>query len=481
MSVARHTIYNLIGSVVPLAVSLVTVPLYLEVIGLERYGMLAIFWTLLGFLGFLSLGMGPAVTQRLATMAGASDRERSQLVWTAFVVNLAMALVGSLLVLGLAHLYFDRMSSTPAGLRAEVEAAIPWLAVALPVSLAGGVLAGALQGRQRFGILNIINSISAVGIALAPLATAYFVGPSLPGLAIATVGVNLLILAMLAVASTEAVPLLKPARPSAPLIRSLATYGGWMTGTTLLSPVVTMVDRFLIGALLGPAAVSAYVIPYNLVSRVILLPSSLGSATLPRFAGADRAEEQRLQSVTIKSLIALLTPISVVAIAALAPFLRFWIGSALAATATPIGVVLVAGFWMHGVAYVSSTIVMGRGRPDLLMKLLIAYLIPYLALLYLLTEAMGPIGAAIAWCFKAACDPLLLFVTKPDRSSVIKILEGAAVVVAGVAIGLILPWTSAGYWLGLAGLLALSCYLGWEILSHWLGRVATWTRVSVRA
>ena len=124
---------------------------------------------------------------------------------------------------------------------------------------------------------------------------------------------------------------------------------------------------------------------------------------------------------------------------------------------------------------------MGRGRPDLLMKLLLAYLVPYLALLYFLVDTMGAVGAAVAWCFKAACDPLLFFFTKPDRSSVAKIFEGAAVVIAAVAVGLILPWTSAGYWLGLAGLLALACYLGWEILSHRLGRVVAWVHVSARA
>ncbi len=207
MSVARHTAYNFAGAVVPLAVSLVTVPLYLKVIGLERYGLLAIFWTLLGFLGFLSLGMGPAVTQRLATMAQATDRDRSQLVWTALGVNLAMAVAGSLLVITLARFYFDRLSATPAGLQAEVEQAIPWLGLALPLSMTGGVLAGALQGRQRFGILNLINGASATGVAIVPLATAYFVGPRLPNLAIATVCVNLAVLLMLAVASAKAVPL----------------------------------------------------------------------------------------------------------------------------------------------------------------------------------------------------------------------------------------------------------------------------------
>ena len=63
MSVARHTAYNFVGAVVPVAVSLVTVPLYLKVIGLDRYGVLAIFWSLLSSLDFISLGMGPAVAQ----------------------------------------------------------------------------------------------------------------------------------------------------------------------------------------------------------------------------------------------------------------------------------------------------------------------------------------------------------------------------------------------------------------------------------
>ena len=480
MSVARHTAYNFAGAVVPLAVSLVTVPLYLKVIGLERYGLLAIFWTLLGFLGFLSLGMGPAVTQRLATMAQATDRDRSQLVWTALGVNLAMAVAGSLLVIVLARFYFDRLSATPAGLQAEVEQAIPWLGLALPLSMTGGVLAGALQGRQRFGILNLINGASATGVAIVPLATAYFVGPRLPNLAIATVCVNLAVLLMLAVASAKAVPLVKPVRPSTGVIRELATYGGWMTGTTLLAPVVNVVDRFIIGALLGPAAVSAYVIPYNLVSRVVLLPASLHSAVLPRFAAADREEERRLQTITLKALIAVLTPVSVIAIAALAPFLRFWIGPQLASTAAPIEVILVVGFWIHGLGYISSTVVMGRGRPDLLMKLLLAYLIPYLALLYILVERIGAVGAAVAWSIKAACDPLLFFYTKPDRSSVARLFEGVAVMIAAMAIGLALPWTSAGYWLGLGGLLVLSCYLGWETVSHWLNKALAWFHVAAR-
>ena len=83
MTLARHSGYNFLGALFPLAVSLITVPLYIELIGVERYGVLALFWLVLGFSGFLDFGMGLAVAQRIATLRHGSDEDRSRVFWTA--------------------------------------------------------------------------------------------------------------------------------------------------------------------------------------------------------------------------------------------------------------------------------------------------------------------------------------------------------------------------------------------------------------
>jgi len=61
-----------------------------------------------------------------------------------------MALVGGVLLVVAAHFYFDRVSATP-DLRAEVEDAIGWLGLALPLSLTSGVLPPETPGATRPG------------------------------------------------------------------------------------------------------------------------------------------------------------------------------------------------------------------------------------------------------------------------------------------------------------------------------------------
>ena len=70
---------NVGGMVLPMLVGVLTVPGLLQRLGQEKFGVLALGWALVGYFGFLDLGMGRALTQYLASadQAGVSRQEQA--------------------------------------------------------------------------------------------------------------------------------------------------------------------------------------------------------------------------------------------------------------------------------------------------------------------------------------------------------------------------------------------------------------------
>ena len=106
MKLARNSLYTLTSSLIPLAISIITVPFFVMQIGAERYGALAIAWLLLGYFGAADFGIGRAITQRIAAMQDESAATRAGAVWSALVSISALALVTAALLFGFAYWYF---------------------------------------------------------------------------------------------------------------------------------------------------------------------------------------------------------------------------------------------------------------------------------------------------------------------------------------------------------------------------------------
>jgi O-antigen/teichoic acid export membrane protein len=458
MGIARNTGYNIAGSVIPLVVSIVTVPLYIHTVGVERYGVLALCWLILGFMGFMNLGMGPAVAQRLASLHAAGDDERSRVLWTAIWLNLAMGAVAALLVLLFAGAYFGHMAETSSHLSGEVRHATPLLALMIPIVMLSGVMMGALQGREYFFAMNSINSLSSILMSLMPLVWAVLVGPDLGGLIAAALIGKLAALLLTCIVCRRAVPVRRIGPPVPALMRKLISYGGWVTITSLIVPVITSLDRFVVGGIAGAAAVSIYVIPYNLVSRVSIFPISLAGALFPRFAASAKEQANDLEWDSVAALLWVMTPVSITLIAVMGPFLHLWIGNALARQSTPLGYILVFGFWANSVAHVPYAFLEARGRPDLIAKYHIGILFPYLLVLYLCLHFFGILGAAIAWSARSFFDPSLFILTGSFRRIVPRLLVPALLVLSAMATALAFDWTSWPHWLLLAALLAIALY-----------------------
>ena len=63
-----------------LAVAIVTVPIYIHHVGDARYGVISIVWILLGYFGFLDLGLSRASTNALSKLRDAPQPDRARVL-----------------------------------------------------------------------------------------------------------------------------------------------------------------------------------------------------------------------------------------------------------------------------------------------------------------------------------------------------------------------------------------------------------------
>jgi len=406
-SLKRNTAINLLGALAPMLVSLLTLPPYLRVIGEVRFGVLTLVWIVFGYFLVLDLGMGRAMSHHVAKAADPQTLRR--LFWSGVLINGTLGLAGGLLLFSLSHLLMGTLIRVPPEFLDEVRSALPWLVFAMPLATIGSVLTGVLEGKERFLTLNLLGVSGAVLSQVAPLTLALVHGPGLGGLVAIVTGVRLLSTGLAAVACGRALPVLGLPCFDRGTAHQLLGFGGWVTVSGVITPLLGTIDRLMIGAMAGAQALTHYTVPSSLVSRAQIISSSVASVLFPRFSQQERHAAEEGARLAMRCLAAAMTPTVVIGMLVLGAFLEVWVGHSLAVTAAPIGTVLLIGIWVNSLSWIPFTLLQGLGRPDVTARIHALEVVPYMGALALGLAVAGPLGAAWAWSLRVVADLGLLF------------------------------------------------------------------------
>jgi O-antigen/teichoic acid export membrane protein len=411
---ARNVIWNFLGTGAPLLVGIVAIPILIDSLGTERFGVLALAWMFVGYFSLFDLGLGRALTQMLARMLGSGDIESiPRLFWTAMVLVTALGVVGTLAAAGLSEWLVGDVLRVPAELRKETLTSFYILAASIPVVIGTTGLRGTLEAYQRFDLVNAVRI---------PLGILTFLGPvmvlplstSLP----AVIGVLALARLVSWIAYAVLCARVEPAirtsgRFDINLLGPLLTFGGWMTVTNIIGPLMVYMDRFLIGAVVSLSAVAYYATPFEVVSKLLVIPAAIMGVLFPAFSAAltvDRDRAARLFGRVVEYIFLALFPITLLVVMFAREGLMVWLGIEFAENSTYVLQLLMIGIFINSHGQVPFGLIQGAGRPDLTAKLHMFELPLYLILLWWLLNDFGIIGAAVAWVLRIVIDTVLLFV-----------------------------------------------------------------------
>lgn len=410
----KNWVLNISGQVLPLIAALVTMPYIVRGLGPERFGVLSIVWAVLGSVALFDLGLSRSTTKFVAECLGRGEGQRfPSLFWTSLWSQTLLGIMGGVLMASAIPHVVGRYLKLSASGAAETKLSFLILAFSFPVVLGGNSIRGVLEAVQRFDVVNYIRIPTYVVMFLLPAIVLPF-GLGLPAIVFLLVVSRLTAGLIYLAVCLRMFPSARQNRSlDNKLLGPLLSYGGWVSISNFLAPLLVYADRFVIGSVLGMSYVSYYTAPQEALTRGSLLPGTLLTTLFPALAslGASgaRGRVQQLCARAFKSLLLLMTPCLLVVFVFARQMLQVWLGEDFATRSAVVLQIFCVGMLVNSLAYVPFFLLQGLGRPDVTGKIHLVELPVYAVALAILLPRMGLAGAAMAWSFRLFVDACLLF------------------------------------------------------------------------
>jgi O-antigen/teichoic acid export membrane protein len=415
---AKNVVWNLLSVAAPFLVAIITIPILIDAIGKERFGLLAISWMLVGYFSMFDFGLGRALTVLVAKYIGEHrEPEIPTLTWTALTLMSILGLIVFVVILWLSPWIVDEVLKVPAELIEETHRAFYLLSASIPLVIITVGLRGVIEAYQRFDLLTAIRIPMGILTFVGPVAVLPFSVSLYPIVAVLLAGRFLAALAHLLLLFRLLPDIKKKYQFDRTNIRSLLSFGGWMTVSNMIVPIMVSMDRFVIGAVLSVTAVAFYTTPYEIVSRLLIIPSAFVAVLLPAQSTVlavgnhqNRQHSTRLFNKSLSYIFISLFPLVLVISVFSFDALNLWVGDEFAKNGYLVMQWLVAGVFFYGLSLVPYSLVQSAGHPDWSAKLHIFELPLYLGVLWWSLLEYGILGAAVTWTLRALIDALALYV-----------------------------------------------------------------------
>mgnify|MGYP003382305607 CR=1 FL=1 len=399
----RASAVSLVGRVISIGGTLITIPLVLNHLGPERYGLWMTLSVIFVFLRLADGGVTIGLIALVSRADGVGDFARIRALFaSAFAITIAVAaLLAALAVLVRFVDWHWLLKISDPALQADAAAATVIIILSMALGFPSGVVRQGRTGLQQGAEANLWDLAGSLITFVGQVAVVYL-KLGLIALAAVTAFTPVIVNTVMSVVffvgkGRDLLPRAKSA--SRPVARALFVSGSMFMALTLVQALSLQIDTVLIARLIGVTQVADYSIVQKLMSQPQLL---ITMYLIPQFAAYSEALTRGDHDWIVrqfKRTVLIATLLSVAACGLLAfaasPLLKLWIGSAISPSPT-----LVASLAVYGVvATVANVFTYFFFALGLYRQVILAYalmIVINIPLALILIPQIGPAGAAIA-------------------------------------------------------------------------------------
>ena len=381
--------------------SLLFVPFYLQILGVEAYGLIGLYISLQLALALLDAGLRPTLAREMARFTGgAMDAAAIRIILRSIELPLlALSLLIAMIMFAAAPWLAQSWVHPQSLDAATVTQAFRVMGLVAAAQFLEAAYDSSLSGLQRQVLQNAIVTLIATLRGFGALVVLWF-APQLSAFFLWQAAVALLSCLLLALAVYRSLP---PAdarvRFSARALHSIRSYASGMFGIAVLALLLTQSDKFVLARFMPLSDVGHYTLAASLVGVIAMLSGPIGNAFYPRLTELIQRDDKAAVAATFHRLSGLMALVVGSAAAMLVLFgerlMNAWIRNPeLSLRAAPLLALLAIAVLFNALTSLPYFLQLAHGVTRIALRSNFALLFVFIPALVFAASHFGGVGAA---------------------------------------------------------------------------------------
>lgn len=401
----KNLIANFLGKSWTALLSIIFLPIYVKLLGIESFGIVGLYTTLLALFNLLDFGLSTTLNREISRMTSLSTpaEEYRDLTRTLEYVYWGIALALGIIIFSLSPFLSDYWLTTKHLSSDCVRRATNFMAITIFFQWPFSLYSGGLMGLNKQVQLNIIIIICSTFRWLGMILILTFVSATIDTFFIWQTLINALQTLSAALIFWKNLPKASTLpRFDKNLLTQIGKFSIGMTGIMILSAILTQTDKIIISKMLPLEDFGYYNFATSISSSLFIVISIVQATYFPLFSRIIASKNsQELTKVyhTGCQLITILTvPITILFFFFSSEIIYLWTGDQLITGKTSvIAGLLMLGSLLNGLMTLPYTLQIAHGWTKLSLYQNVIAIVILIPLLVLAIYFFNTIGAACIW------------------------------------------------------------------------------------
>lgn len=410
----KNTIFNSIGFVWPIIISLIFTPYIVKNLGDDAYGIMGLTGLLWGYFALLDMGLGSGNIKYVSEYIATKKYEKiNAVINSLLLIYIFLGSFGLIIIFTLSAYFTKTVFNIPSDYIGIGIFAFEISAFGFFISTIKPVFDGIPKALNRFDIYNKINIVFGTLSTLSVVAVLYL-GFGLKEVLIVKLFINIIIFVTTIFVSKRLLPFYKfQFIIEKSIFKMLFNYGVWEMFIKLANLAISTLGSLIISIMLGPAALTYYLLPQNLTRKINGFNYKVSEILFPISSELSSTNSyERLNSIYLKMskyTLAFKLSLYVPIIFYSYEILYFWLGKEFADKGWLVMVFLGFGFFINSSAHLAGLITYGTAKLKITSYYTAINFIVLVLTMYPFIKFWGITGAALSYFISTIVFVFYLF------------------------------------------------------------------------